>query len=103
MMRIPPVLQSGLMRDINEMERRCEMPYMNPFEVRGLKEGRKAGRKEGRMEGRVEIVASILEARFGALPEDARARLARASGKSLAAWARAAIDAATLDEVFRAR
>ena len=83
------------------------MPYMNPFEVRGLKEGRKAGRKEGRtegrMEGRVEILESILEARFGVLPKETKERLAHASGKSLSAWARAAIDAPMLDQVFRAR
>ncbi|HZV66875.1 MAG TPA: transposase [Telluria sp.] len=99
MMRLPAALQSGLMRDIDEMERRCEMPYMNPFEVRGLKEGRKAGR----MEGRVEILESILEARFGVLPKETKERLAQASGKSLAAWARAALDAPTLDQVFCAR
>ena len=80
------------------------MPYMSSFEraglERGLKEGRKAGRREGRREGQAALLASILEMRFGPLPEEARQHIAGADGELLETWAKAAIDAPTLEAVL---
>lgn len=57
-------------------------------------------RAEGRAEGRAELLELILEARFGPLPEEARARVRAASADRLVRWAERAGRAGSLDEVF---
>lgn len=61
---------------------------------------RAEGRKEGRVEGRVEVLRTLLEARFGRLPEDVGRRLAAASLEQLDRYARRVVTASSLDAVF---
>lgn len=71
----------------------------------GLKIGREEGRKEGREEGRrqatVDMIAELLQERFGALPASTRARLDAAPMEQLSTWLKASVKMQTLDEVFR--
>ena len=58
-------------------------------------------KKEGRAEGKAETLLRQLERRFGAVPEDARARVLAASVGDLDAWLDAFVSASSLDDVFR--
>jgi predicted transposase YdaD len=106
MMRLPEALQTQLMSDIEELERKHQMPYISSFERRGLERGRQEGRQEGRQvglqEGRSSLLAMLLEERFGPLPPELAARLANASPSQLQAWGKAILDAPTLEAVFAA-
>lgn len=96
MMRLPETLQTQLMTDVEELERRYQMPYISSFERRGLERGR----EEGRQEGQCGLLVRQLERRFGPLPAEDVARLANATPRQLEAWGLALIDAPTLDAVF---
>jgi hypothetical protein len=95
MMHISDDLQSKLLDEIEEIERKLEMPYISSFEQRGL--------ARGRQEGQSKMLASLLTKRFGTLPEPIQARLATASPGELEAWGEALLDAPTLDSVFAKR
>ena len=69
----------------------------------GIEKGRTEGRAEGRVEGQSGIVLRLLELRFGALPDAARARVRGASAPELEAWAEAVLVASSLDEVLAVR
>jgi predicted transposase YdaD len=65
-----------------------------------IERGRKEGQKEGRMEGESALLLRQLTHRFGPLPEDIRARLAKASTDELETWADRVLDAESLERVF---
>ncbi len=71
--------------------------------AQGRTEGIEKGRVEGRVEGQAGIVLRLLELRFGALPDAARARVRSASAPELEAWAEAVLVASSLDEVLAVR
>jgi predicted transposase YdaD len=60
------------------------------------------GQAEGRAEGRAEALLSILERRFGPLPEGARVRVAAATASEVDVWLDRVIDSPTLDAVIGA-
>lgn len=74
---------------------------------RGLAVGREEGRKEGREEGREEglqsaiaVLRSVVEYRFGAVPEALEAQIRRMSPSELGQMARRALTAATVSELL---
>lgn len=67
----------------------------------GRQEGLQEGRQEGRQQGGAEVLSAMLNKRFGPLDVAVAERLARAEVGQLAAWALNAVDARSLDEVFR--
>ena len=67
----------------------------------GRAEGEAKGLAEGLMRGKAETLLRQLERRFGAVPEDARARILAAPVGDLDAWLDAVISAPSLDDVFR--
>jgi hypothetical protein len=71
----------------------------------GLQEGRQVGLQEGRQEGRQEgeaaVLTRLLEHRFGALPDQVKARISAADIAMLEAWSLRILDAATIDDVLR--
>lgn len=78
----------------------------------GRREGRQEGRREGRQEGRQEgladglrmgqaaLLVRLLTKRFGELPTDVETQIGGADLGQLQAWAEAALEARTLDEVM---
>ena len=104
--------QEGLREGLREglMEGRQEGLREGLMEGRqvGLKEGLKEGRQEGRREGiadglrlgQAALLTRLLAKRFGPLPPDAEAQVAAAELGQLQAWAEAALEARTLDEVL---
>ncbi len=80
--------------------------------LQGLEEGRKQGLEEGERrglekgrhlgfdEGRRSALASVLETRFGPLPQWARERIQQASSEEVNEWIRRAVTAPCLEHVF---
>jgi hypothetical protein len=109
LMRLPPELDRALQVRIAQLEKERGMAWISSAErigrEDGLKEGLEKGREEGRQEGRRhaarDLLTGLLEERFGVLDPATSARLADASTEQLFGWARAFVEAATLDEVFR--
>ena len=66
-----------------------------------MKEGEARGLLRGRAEGKAETLLRLLERRFGAVPEDARALIRTASVGELDAWLDAFVSASNLDDVLR--
>ncbi len=66
-----------------------------------MKEGEARGLMRGRAEGKAATLLRLLERRFGAVPEDARARVLAAPVGDLDAWLDAFVSASDLDDVFR--
>jgi hypothetical protein len=91
MMKIPEPLQLQLMRDINQLERTHNMPYISSFQ------------RLGRKEGQQDMLRRQLEKRFGPLPPAVQIRLEKAKPADLEAWGDAVLDAPTLDSVFTRR
>ena len=67
----------------------------------GRAEGEAKGLAEGLMRGKAETLLRQLERRFGAVPEDARARILTAPVGDLDAWLDAFVSASSLDDIFR--
>ncbi|TSH88428.1 DUF4351 domain-containing protein, partial [Verticiella sediminum] len=57
-------------------------------------------RREGRLLGMQQILLSLLERRFGPLPQAARERVQTASADTFQAWLLRVLDATVLDDVF---
>ncbi len=58
------------------------------------------GRMEGRVEGRVEVLAGLMEEKFGPVDDSTRDRLGEASIEDLDRWVRRILKANTLADVF---
>jgi predicted transposase YdaD len=77
------------------------------FMERGRQEGREEGREEGRQEGLQkgiqvgvgQLLARLMQRRFGELPESVRTGLSSASAEQLETWSSVLIEAASLDDV----
>ncbi|QYN35379.1 Rpn family recombination-promoting nuclease/putative transposase [Pseudonocardia sp. DSM 110487] len=82
----------------------AEEVYMTTADILRA-EGEAKGRAEGEAKGRVEhaarMLVRLLTRRFGAVPEDAHARIDAASLEQLDIWSERVLDAAALEDVFR--
>jgi hypothetical protein len=95
MMAIPSQLQDELSNNIDELERKLNMPYMNSFERRGREQGaREVARK---------LLTIQLEKRFGALAPSIQDLLDKAKTDELVGWATAVVDAPSIEQVFSPR
>lgn len=79
------------LRDEGRLEGRLE----------GRQQGRQEGLAQGIQEGRSQMLARLLEKRFGTLDDSTLEQLKAASTIELDHWAERILDAETLDEVFR--
>ncbi len=66
-----------------------------------VEQGRKEGRSEGLREGSRRTLLKLLRTRYGALPQEAVARVEAADLAQLDAWTDRVLTAATLDEALR--
>ncbi|HYP98534.1 MAG TPA: DUF4351 domain-containing protein [Polyangiaceae bacterium] len=71
------------------------------WQAEGEARGIAKGRAEGKAEGKAELLQRLLTLKFGALPEDARHRLAHASEIQLDRWSEQILTADTLDAVIQ--
>ncbi len=66
----------------------------------GRREGLQEGRREGQREGLKEGLLKLLATRFGALPEETRERVGKATLEEIDLWFDRALAGASLGEVF---
>jgi len=66
----------------------------------GHREGHRDGYREGRDEGRREVLFELLSARFGELPQAAKARIQAANTSMLEQWTKRLLSATSLDELL---
>ena len=66
-----------------------------------LKEAEERGIEKGRTEGEAFSLQLLLKHRFGDIPSERLGQIAAASPEQLSRWLIQAIDAASLDDVFR--
>jgi len=70
------------------------------FAQRFIAEGIEQGREQGVQQGEARLLLRQLTARFGALPEPTRERVAAADAETLLVWSERVLSATSLDEVF---
>ena len=66
----------------------------------GEKKGRQEGEKKGRQEGEAAVLTRQLQRRFGAVPDWASAKIAKADPHALEEWSLRILDAPTLESVL---
>jgi transposase-like protein len=69
---------------------------------RWRQEAEDASRAEGEAKGKAEVLARLLERRFGALPNWARTRIASASATDLDRWVLLVLDVGSIEEALAA-
>ena len=74
--------------------------FQSEFAKKYVKQGRDEGRDEGYVEGQRQLLRSLLEKRFGALPDEVARRVNAANVEQLNAWGENFVFAQTLDAVF---
>lgn len=78
------------------MEKQHGRKLVSPTATWALKKGRSEGRLEGRVEGQREALRTVLEARFGEVPDHLKTDLP--TGQNLDALVRRAATVASLEE-----
>ncbi len=89
------LLQSGTYTEVRAMN---QTMYEKGIE-KGIEKGRQEGRHEGRHEGQVELIASLIEARFGPISEAIRPALQRLPAEDLRDLALRIANATSLDDL----
>jgi hypothetical protein len=93
-------LEQGRERGIEQgLEQGLERGLERGLE-QGLERGLQRGLEQGMQRGQASLLASLLARRFGELPEHIQQRVAAADTSQIERWAMAALDGATLDELF---
>ncbi|MBI3947582.1 MAG: hypothetical protein HY321_16790 [Armatimonadetes bacterium] len=88
LMALPVDLQLEFDEEIARDEEEGKMPYVTSIERRAMEKGQAL------------LLVAMLEHKFGALPEEYRRRVAGADYETLQEWARRALGATRLEEVF---
>ncbi len=86
--------------DLESLEAEYDMPYLSSIERRALQKGIEQGIEKGRSRGRLQQLRTLLEHRFGPLPEWTVERLGKASPGLLDDWAVKLLDASRVEDVF---
>ncbi|MBF8271344.1 MAG: hypothetical protein HW380_449 [Magnetococcales bacterium] len=68
--------------------------------LRSLREGEQKGEQKGERKGEAKILNRQLQCRFGAVPDWACEKIAKAESPSLENWSLRIFDARSLDDVF---
>ena len=74
--------------------------WTKEWREQGLQDGRREGRQEGRQEGEAAVLTELLDAKFGRVEEEHRARIAAADGDTILRWARRVLTAQHPEDVF---
>lgn len=74
--------------------------YIEQGRQEGLQAGMQKGMQKGMHEEGVQLLARLLQRRFGEVSEDLKQRLNQATTEELEVWAEQLLDAKTLDDVF---
>ncbi len=116
MMWLPEFMEPEFRLRVEEMEEGKTMRYVTSIErlamkegvekgilqgiEQGMQQGMQQGKQQGRLEGKVQVLIRLLAARFGPLPERARARLDAATEAELERWTDAFVNADSIEQVL---
>jgi len=118
MIALPEDLEPDYQRAITALSEESRMTYVTLIEregikrgrlegiaegrVEGIAEGRVEGIAEGRVEGQADLLLRQIQRRFGRVDAETAQRIRAARSKDLETWSLSILDAATLEDVFRA-
>jgi hypothetical protein len=74
---------------------------MTGFAERFIEKGRAQGIEQGMQRGEARMLTSLLQLRFGELPEAARQRIETADPDTLLRWSERVLTAESLEDVLR--
>lgn len=74
--------------------------FLHKARDEGLEEGLAKGREEGVTSGQRHLIRTLLQQRFGELPDWAEARLAAATPEQLQAWGARLLSCKALENLF---
>lgn len=108
MMHLPEGLELKFRRDIDVLEEEATMRYVTSIEriakkegmELGIQQGLQQGMQQGRVEGRLQVLRSLLEHRFGPMPDWAKARLESASESDVFVWTELIFNADAIEDVL---
>ncbi len=104
MMKLPKTQDTQFRQTVASIEEETKMRYVTSIERLAIEEGMAKGIQQGMQQGmqqaREQMLASLLQYRFGALPEWAQALLEQASELELEQWAKALFSATSIEAVF---
>jgi flagellar biosynthesis/type III secretory pathway protein FliH len=75
--------------------------FAERFIQQGIEKGRAQGIEQGMQRGEARMLTSLLQLRFGELPEAARQRLETADPDTLLRWSERVLAAESLEDVLR--
>ncbi|EXJ09133.1 hypothetical protein [Nitrincola nitratireducens] len=96
MIQIPSTLDEDFLNAIYVIEEDKKMPYINTAEKVGLEKGR----QEGRQETLRATAKSLIEIKFGELPEWVTRQLQEASANQLDTWIKNILTAESLESLL---
>jgi predicted transposase YdaD len=92
------------LHEVHDMLAERMKKWPEQWEQRGILKGIQRGREEGRMEGRIqamrETAITLLELKFGALPDWATQMINQADAARLDAWTRGVLTAESLEALL---
>lgn len=112
MLHLPDALEADFEAAVMEIEEEEQMAYVTSIErVRlrreraqgleeGIQQGVQLGKKQGQIQGATEVLATLINGKFGSLPDWARARMDQAGEAELNQWALRILDAQRIEDVF---
>ena len=96
LMKLPTWLETKIFQEIESIERREDMRYINSVQRMYMEKFR----AEGVLTGEVKVLKKLLEKRFGSLPTWAIDKLENAAEQELDIWSESILTAETLIAVF---
>ena len=75
LLKLPKDLEARFRQQVCEFEAKQVMPYVTSIEEYGIEKGIEKGIERGQVMACRQNILDLLEARFGAVPEGARARV----------------------------
>ena len=97
---VEELLAMSTLHEVNTRLQRMMQRAREEGERRGLERGLREGEQRGERRALRSALVSVLEARFGAVPEWARERIDAGSVEQLACWVRRAATAISVEAVF---
>jgi predicted transposase YdaD len=103
-MELPEFNELQDLHEVHDMLAERMKKWPEQWEQRGILKGIQRGREEGRMEGRIqamrETAITLLELKFGALPDWATQTINQADAARLDAWTRGVLTAESLEALL---
>ncbi|MCP4676122.1 MAG: hypothetical protein GY854_11570 [Deltaproteobacteria bacterium] len=85
---------------LSERVREWNKKWIDEGLAKGRELGREEGLEQGLRRGRAAVLLTLLEEKFGVLPEDVRSRVEAGSDAQLGEWSRRILSASQLGDVL---